>query len=105
MDNQITAKSIVGLWPSKRDLAADVTRITGKELKPIAVFRWASRNSIPAKYDGALVRAAAERNKRLSLVDLMDARSNHIDQAGNPDGEPQGQKVNKAADCDLTGAA
>lgn len=85
MEKNTAVKSIIDMWPSKAAMAEDVSRISGKKLKPVAVIRWAKRNSIPSKYDAVLVMAAAERNISLSLVDLMNARSVHIDQRGHAD--------------------
>lgn len=75
MDIKMTAQDIVNMWPSKRELADDINRITGAKLQPVAVTRWCKRNSIPAKYDAAIIQAATERNKRLSVFDLMGARA------------------------------
>lgn len=90
MQEKPTAKSIIAKWPTKRALASDISRITGQELKPIAVTRWASRKSIPSKYDYAITTAAVERGLSVSLVDLMLARATHVDQVGNVQPPVQG---------------
>lgn len=98
MANNTLTQEIIDRWPSKRALAADVTSKTGKKLDVIAVFRWHSRNSIPSKYDLALIEAATERSISLSLVELMKARSAHTDQVGNCDGGFQGAADGKVGE-------
>jgi|GEM_PF-4116007 len=83
MDQKITAQEIIDKWPSKAALADDVSRHTGISLGKVAVNRWHSRQSIPAKYDIAIVRAADERNIRVSLACLVATRTIHTEQRGH----------------------
>lgn len=82
MAKKSLTQKIIDMWPTKRDLAADISRKTGAPLQRVAVNRWYTRHSIPSKYDLAMIESANERSISLSLVDLMKARSVHSDQRG-----------------------
>jgi hypothetical protein len=90
MDNKTPTQKIIAKWPNKRSLADDINAFLGTSLKPVAVIRWFNRNSIPSKYDAAIVDAATRRALSVSLVDLMNARSSHTDQVGNYHAKLQG---------------
>lgn len=61
--------SILQLWPSRKELAADLG------LSLVVVHRWHQRESIPPEYDLRLLEAASNRNIPLLWRDLMDARA------------------------------
>lgn len=69
MENKPTASEILSRWPSLKAVAADV----GKPF--IVVYRWKTRNSIPAKYDMCLIEGASARNITLNWRELMQSRS------------------------------
>ena len=83
MGKHFTTNEIIDLWPSNAKLAADISEKTGEPLKRIAVYRWRTRGSIPGKYDQAIISAAQGRNISLTAIDLMNARSLHVDQGGH----------------------
>lgn len=64
----ISFKQIVKMWPTRATLASDIC------VKERAVDHWCDRNSIPAKYDAALLDAAAIRGIPLDARTLIDAR-------------------------------
>jgi len=72
MSEHSTIKSIVALWPSRSDLAADIDSAED----PISVdriYKWCQRSSIPPKYFSRIIRAAARRGLRVSADDLARA--------------------------------
>ena len=69
MENKITASEILSRWPSLKAVAADV----GKKF--IVVYRWKTRNRIPAKYDMSLIEGASARNIPLNWRELMQSRT------------------------------
>lgn len=83
MQDFITARAIIERWPSRRQLASDMTDEMGRSVDVYAIHRWHQRNRIPAEYDLAMLRAAERRRIGLSLVDLVNARCGHADQCGH----------------------
>ena len=59
---------ILHIWPTMADLAADL----GKPYTTVAA--WRARGGIPAKYDPALIAAAALRGETLTYEQLAVAR-------------------------------
>lgn len=57
------------MWPTLADLAKDL----GKPYPTVAA--WKQRGSIPARYDMALISAAKQRGRNLTLEQLARARS------------------------------
>jgi hypothetical protein len=62
-------RSIIELWPARAALAADLG------LPYTTVASWYARGRIPARYELALLRAAAARGYLLTLEDLVQARA------------------------------
>jgi len=77
MHTQHPITNILARWPSRQALADD----TGVAL--MAVHRWHQRQSIPAKYDAALLDAASRRNIPLNWRELMDARAYRQEHIGH----------------------
>ena len=88
-------KSIVLMWPSRRELARDL----GVSLS--TVHHWVERDSIPAKYDAALLDAASARNLPLNWRDIMDSRSVVAFQRGDSARSIQGESAHKIASGDV----
>jgi len=63
------AINIIGRWPSREELAADV----GKNVA--AIRMWCHRNSISGKFDVKLVAAAKRRGIYLTYEELAQARA------------------------------
>ncbi|MCF6304380.1 MAG: hypothetical protein L3J33_03300 [Rhodobacteraceae bacterium] len=61
---------ILELWPSMAELARDLG------VKQGIVAGWRRNNSIPAKYDGLIVRHAKTRGIDLSYAKISEARAN-----------------------------
>lgn len=85
MNKSPTFLPILSRWPSRRELASDL----GISIK--AVHHWFERDSVPAKYDAALLDAASARNLPLNWRELMDARSVQRDQHGDTAAPDQGR--------------
>lgn len=66
-------ENILNIWPKLTDLAEDLG------LPYTTVHSWASRGSIPARYDLQLVAAAEKRGAALSLEALATMRANQIE--------------------------
>ena len=79
MSSKHPFQDIIDRWPTQAVMAEDAG------VKPIAVYRWYERKSIPAKHDAALIDAASRRNIPLNWRELMDARARQGDQGGARD--------------------
>ncbi len=62
------ALNIIDRWPSRRELADDMSRPT------TAIDMWAFRNAIAGKFDVALVAAAKRRGIYLTYEELAQTR-------------------------------
>lgn len=72
---------ILARWPDRQAVYEDA-RAGDPLLKPIAVYRWAKRGTIPPRHWAALVDGAKRRKIPLKLNELMIARQ-HADQGGH----------------------
>lgn len=74
MSKPVSIKDLIDLWPSRRELASDITAL-GSEVDVERVHGWAKTNSIPAKYHRRLIQSAVARGIAVSadlLADLHD---------------------------------
>ena len=62
-------RNVIGRWPSREDLAADLNET------PASIRMWFHRNRISAKFDVRLVAAAKKRNIFLTYEELAHARA------------------------------
>jgi hypothetical protein len=63
MDQIPTIRDLVNLWPTRADLAGEMTTLAAS--RPVSVHqvhKWAETGSIPAKYHFQLVAAARNRD-------------------------------------------
>lgn len=67
----LSVREIIDLWPSRADLAAEIS-VDGDRVTPAQVAKWAQRGSVPAAYHGRLVRAAARIGSALT-AEALDA--------------------------------
>lgn len=77
MSEHPTIKSIVALWPSRAELAADIDSVDD----PVSVDRvdkWCQRASIPSKYHGRIIRAAEKRGLELRAEDIIRAHDRDV---------------------------
>ena len=72
-----SVKSILDLWPSRKDVAADIG------VDAAAVRGWVYRNFIPGEYDVALVQSARMRNLPVTFELLAFMRSARHHQGGS----------------------
>ncbi|MFH5773565.1 hypothetical protein ACHFJ0_04880 [Paracoccus sp. NGMCC 1.201697] len=79
-NHPITA--ILQRWETRRDVYEDA-RAANPDLDMVAVHRWFKRGSLPPKYDAALLQGAERRGIGLHPMEIVKARSGHIDQAGH----------------------
>lgn len=57
-----TIKDLINLWPTRADLALDLTAVLGEHrVSADQVHKWARSNSIPARFHFAVVRAGTKR--------------------------------------------
>jgi hypothetical protein len=71
------ARSIIGLWPSREQLAQDISAVTGKERTVATVHRWYQRNAIPGEYDIVLLEIAKGKGIDLPFSVLRSNRVKH----------------------------
>lgn len=72
MSEALTVKSIVAMWPSRAEFAADLD----SPADPVSVDqvdKWCQRSSIPSKYHARIIRAAQRRGYALTAEDLVTA--------------------------------
>lgn len=65
MEKVSTVTELVGLWPSRRELAEDVGVMTDR------VHKWAKANAIPAGFHLAVLNAAARRGFAVTAEDMV----------------------------------
>lgn len=58
-----TVRDLVNLWPTRADLAVDMSQqCSALSVSPHQVHKWAEKGSIPAKYHFRLLTAAQKRS-------------------------------------------
>ncbi|MEN9062868.1 hypothetical protein [Ponticoccus litoralis] len=63
MSNIETIRELLALWPSRRDIVAELAMVhPGLNVTLHRVNKWAETGSIPAKYHLALIRSAKRRS-------------------------------------------
>ena len=89
----ITAREIVDRWPSRKELASDLSAET------VTVHRWVQRNSIPGWYDARILNAAKTRGIKLTADELVMHRASHNEQFGQAiaDIQPASSKEERTA--------
>ena len=61
----ITIKSLIDLWPNRKDLADEISVSVDR------VHKWAQTDSIPARFHARILRAAEARGFCVSADDLV----------------------------------
>jgi hypothetical protein len=72
MEQEITVKDIVDLWPNRAALAADID----SEADPVTVAqinKWAQRGTIPSPYHARVLRAAEARGFAITAAQIVAA--------------------------------
>jgi hypothetical protein len=72
MDNTLTVRNIVDLWPSRLALADDI-HTEDDPVTLATVHKWVQRSSIPSRYHAAVLRSALRRDIALSAGVLVAA--------------------------------
>jgi uncharacterized protein YjcR len=65
----LTHVAIINLWDSVAELATDIGA------KPSSVRKWKQRGKVPSAHWPAMVRAARDRKKKLTIEMLAEAQS------------------------------
>lgn len=60
MDAPADIRQLINLWPTRAELAADLSEICG-EVSVGKVHKWAQYSSIPARFHAAVIKAAKAR--------------------------------------------
>ncbi len=80
MTRPTTIRDIVGLWPSRAELAADIT-VPSDVVSADRVHWWVRSSSVPPKYHSRILAAAARRGYDLTADDIVQAHSDGEDAA------------------------
>lgn len=72
MTETLTVRSIVAMWPSRAEFAADLDS-AADPISVDQVDKWCQRSSIPSKYHGRIIRAARGRGFGLTADDVVRA--------------------------------
>ncbi|MBD9529002.1 hypothetical protein [Paracoccus sp. PAR01] len=91
-----TIIEILRRWPSRRAVHEDA-KVIDPALELIAVHRWFQRESVPPRFDAALLQGADRRGFGLHPMELVNARSTHIDRVGHAQASRQVQRSNRGA--------
>ena len=85
MEKLSTVTELIGLWPSRRELAEDVGVMTDR------VHKWAQANAIPARFHQRILESAKSREFAVSaelLVRLHNAPDDPKNEDVNTPGSP-----------------
>lgn len=76
MSNIASIRDVIALWPTRPDLASDLSAVCeGHVITKSRIDKWAENGSIPAKYHAPLVSAAAVRGFPVTAQLLADLHS------------------------------
>lgn len=70
MEHIASIRDLIALWPNRKVLADDITE-SGYPVTVDRVHKWAQSESIPARFHGPLLRAAAKRGFSVRADDLV----------------------------------
>ncbi|MDJ0631075.1 MAG: hypothetical protein QNJ44_22650 [Rhodobacter sp.] len=77
-----TIRELVNLWPTRAELARDISAVSPLiEATTHQVHKWAENGSIPSKYQSAVLRAATERGFPVTAELLITLHSPREDAA------------------------
>lgn len=71
MQNENPIKSLIGQWPTRSALAADLRAIMAEDVSDDSVHKWAQNGSIPSKYQLHVLTAAKQRGFTIEPLDLL----------------------------------
>lgn len=71
MSDLHTVRDVLALWPSRPEMARDLSVVSGDPVSADRIHKWAQSGAIPAGYHGRILRAAQIRGLPLTAEDLV----------------------------------
>lgn len=81
MDQRTPVYDLIARWPTRADLAADLTAITGQHVTVQRVHKWAQLGSIPSGMQRHVVDAAVRRSISITDRDMLDIHATPVSEA------------------------
>lgn len=72
MEHRSSIYILIGRWPCRADLAADLTAIVGRPIAVDRIHKWANCGAIPSAMQAHVVRAANLRGFDLTAAQMLE---------------------------------